>query len=96
MPKLHPPVSIEKHFRPISLTPIVAKVFESIVVKWVDDSLLSEIDDKQFGGITGTSTTDALVEMANMWYEATDKFDVFVRVILLDFSKAFDLINHII
>ena len=29
-----------------------------------------------------------------MWYEATDKLDVFVRVILLDFSKAFDLINH--
>ena len=69
-------------------------MFESIVVKWVDDSLLSEIDDKQFGGITGTSTIDALVEMANMWYEATDKLDVFVRVILLDFSKAFDLINH--
>ena len=96
MPKVHPPVSIEKDFRPISLTPIAAKVFESIVVKWVDDSLLSEIDDKQFGGITGTSTIDALVEMANMWYEATDKLDVFVRVILLDFSKAFDLINHII
>ena len=69
-------------------------MFESIVVKWVDDSLLSEIDDKQFGGITGTSTTDALVEMANMRYEATDKLDVLVRVILLDFSKAFDLINH--
>ena len=68
VPKVHPPVSIEKDFRPISLTPIAAKVFESIVVKWVDDSLLSEIDDKQFGGITGTSTTDALMEMANMWY----------------------------
>ena len=94
VPKVHPAVSIEKDFRPISLTPIAAKVFESIVVKWVDDSLLSEIDDKQFGGITGTSTTDALVEMANMWYEATDKLDVLVKIILLDFSKAFDLINH--
>ena len=95
VPKVHPPVSIEKDFIPVSLTPIAANVFESIVVKWVDDSLLSEIDDKQFGGITGTSTTDALVEMANMWYEATDKLDVFVRVIVLDFSKAFDLIkNH--
>ena len=62
VPKVRPPVSIEKDFRPISLTPIAAKVFELIVVKWVDDSLLSEIDDKQFGGITGTSTTDALVK----------------------------------
>ena len=89
-----PPVSTELDFRPISQTSIATKVFESIVVKWVDDSLLSEIDEKQFGGKTGTSTTDALVEMANMWYAATDKLDVFVRVILLDFSKAFDLINH--
>ena len=28
------------------------------------------------------------------WYEATDKLNTYVRVVLLDFSKAFDLINH--
>ena len=53
-----------------------------------------KIDNKQFGGISGTSTTDVLLEMVNKWYEATDKFDSYVRVVMLDFSKAFDLINH--
>ncbi len=35
-----------------------------------------------------------LVEMINRWSEATDKLDHYVRVELLVFSKAFDLINH--
>ena len=53
-----------------------------------------KIDNKQFGGISGTSTTDVLLEMVNKWYEATDNLDSYVRVVMLDFSKAFDLINH--
>ena len=36
LPKTSPTVSIEKDIRPISLTPIAAKVFESIIMKWVD------------------------------------------------------------
>ena len=32
--------------------------------------------------------------MIHRWSEATDKLDHYVRVALLDFSKAFDLINH--
>ena len=94
LPKTSPPVSIEKDIRPISLTPIAAKVFESIIMKWVDETIEGEIDAKQFGGISGTSTTDVLVELVHMWYKATDKLNSYVRVVMLDFSKAFDLINH--
>ena len=94
LPKRNPPVSIEKDIRPISLTPIAAKVFESIVMKWIDEKMDGKIDNKQFGGISGTSTTDVLLEMVNKWYEATDNLDSYVRVVMLDFSKAFDLINH--
>ena len=32
--------------------------------------------------------------MTHKWYEATDKPNTYVRIVLLDFSKAFDLINH--
>ena len=94
LPKTSPPVSIEKDIRPISLTPIATKVFESIIMKWVDETIEGEIDAKQFGGISGTSTTDVLVELVHMWYKATDKLNSYVRVVMLDFSKAFDLINH--
>ena len=34
-------------------------------MKWVDHILEAKIDDKQFGGGVGTSTTDALVEIRN-------------------------------
>ena len=94
LPKTSPPVSIEKDIRPISLTPIAAKVFESIIMKWVDETIEGEIDAKQFGGISGTSTTDVLVDLVQMWYKATDKLNSYVRVVMLDFSKAFDVINH--
>ena len=41
-----------------------------------------------------TSTTDALVEMIHHCCEATDRYGTYVRIVLLDFAKAFDLINH--
>ena len=59
-------------------------------MKWVDHVLEDKIDDQQFGGGMGTSTTDALVEMIRHWCEATDRCEN----VLLDFAKAFDLINH--
>ena len=91
---ISPPVSIVKDIRPTSLTPIAAKVFESIIMKWVDETFEGEIDAKQFGGISGTYTTDVLVELVYIWYKATDKLNSYVRVVMLDFSKAFDFINH--
>ena len=84
VPKVNPPNTIEKDIRPISLTPIASKTLE----------FAKNIKRNQFGGMGGASTTDALVEMIHRWSEATDKLDHYVRVALLDFSKAFDLINH--
>ncbi len=63
-------------------------------MKYVDDIVCDAMDSKQFGGIAGTSTTDALVEMTHIWYEATDKLNKYVLVVMLDFSKSFDLITH--
>ena len=69
--KKHPPYTVENDIRPISLTTILAKVLESLVLKRVDMCVKHQIDDRQFGGMAGTCTTDALVEMLYMWYEAT-------------------------
>ena len=60
----------------------------------VNEKIEEHINCNQFGGMGGASTTDALVEMIHRWSEATDKLDHYVRVALLDFSKAFDLTNH--
>ena len=58
------------------------------------ETIEGEIDAKKFGSISRTSTTDVLVELVHVWYKATDKLNSYVRVVMLDFSKAFDLINH--
>jgi len=43
---------------------LAAKVFEyNIIMKWVDEATGGLIEAKQFGGSSGTSTADVLVEM---------------------------------
>ena len=66
LPKINPPMLIEKDIIPISLTPIVTKVLESIIMKLVDDIIDRELDSKQFCGICRTSTTDVLVEIIHI------------------------------
>jgi len=44
-------VSTEKDIRPISITPIAATLFESIIMKCVDEAIEGKIDAKQFYGI---------------------------------------------
>ena len=60
----------------------------------VNENIGENINCSQIGGMEGASTKDALVETIYRWSEATDKLDHYVRVALLDFSKAFDHINH--
>ena len=60
----------------------------------MNETITENINRNQLGGMGGASTTDALVEMIHSWSETTDKLDHYVKVALLDFGKAFDLINH--
>lgn len=86
---------VNKHLRPISLTPIISKIAEDFVVEnFVAPKILSIINPVQFGVIPGSSATLALIGMLHKWTEATDSTGAAVRVMLLDFRKAFDLIDH--
>jgi hypothetical protein len=93
IPKSTPDYDINKHLKPISLTPILSKLAKEFVVdRNVKPALLAKVDPRQFG--TGSSTTEALVSMIHTWTNATDGNGATVRVILFDFKKAFDLIDH--
>ena len=35
-------------------------------MEWVDDTIMSNVDPKQFGGLGGTSTTDAISGMKQL------------------------------
>ena len=56
--------------------------------------MLQGIDPRQFGTIPKSSTTHALVNMTHNWLANTDGNGSTARVVLLDFRKAFDLIDH--
>ncbi|PFX17895.1 Retrovirus-related Pol polyprotein from type-1 retrotransposable element R1 2 [Stylophora pistillata] len=56
--------------------------------------VLQSIDPRQFGSIPKLSTTHALVNMTHNWLVNTDGNCATARVVLLDFRKAFDLIDH--
>ena len=86
---------VNKHLRPISLTPVIYKIAEDFVVeKLVAPKMLSIINPVQFGVVPRSSATLALISMLHKWIVATDGTEGAVRVMLLDFQKAFDLIDH--
>ena len=93
--KAKPVTDVSKHLRPISLTPALSKVAEDfIVVTYISPAILSIIDPDQFGAVPGSSTTHTLISMIHNWAEATDATGAAVRIMLLDYRKAFDLIDH--
>ena len=95
VPKQKPIKDINKHLRPISLTPIISKVAEEFVVEsCVKPAVLKRIDSNQFGTIPNSSTTQALISMLHTWNKHTDGNSSTVRVVMFDFKKAFDLIDH--
>ena len=52
------------------------------------------MDTNQFGFIQDSCTTFALISMLHHWFEATDGTGANVRAALLDYKKAFDLVDR--
>ena len=65
-----------------------------MVDRYVKPAMLAKVDPWQFGTVPDSSTTEALVSMIHAWNNATDGNRATVRVVLFDFKKAFDLIDH--
>ena len=58
------------------------------------DTARDIIDDQKFSSLHGSSTIHALVELVHLWQKALDVPGRRVRGLLLDFSKAFDRVDH--
>ena len=64
LPKLSPITDINKHLRPISLTPILSKLAEDYVVEgYVKPAVMKKIDPNQYGTVSNYSTVHALLSM---------------------------------
>ena len=83
-------------FRPISLLPILSKVLEKTVAQyWIRPSM-SSISDNQFAYVPlpGRGTTSALSLLNHHILKFLDNRSGAVRVLSVDFSKAFDSLPH--
>ena len=95
VPKQTPVNDVNKHLRPISLTPVLSKLTEDFVVdRYFKPAVLAKVDPRQFGTVPGSNTSEALVSIIHTWNSATDGNRATVRVLLFEFKKAFDLIDH--
>ena len=83
------------NFRPISILPVLSKLFE----KHAFESLMNYLEkykllyNTQSGFRPNHSCETALIHMVEKWLKALDKGEL-VGVLLVDFRKAFDLVDH--
>ena len=83
-------LTINQHLRPISLTPLLSKVAEEfVVIKHLKPAILKVV-------IPGSSTNQALIKMIHKWSETTDGARASVRIVLVDYQKALDYVDHTI
>ena len=82
-------------YRPISIIPVVAKVFERIIYNQIYDYLTKNglLSDQQSGFRSLHSTVTALLEVTNDWAYNIDKGTV-NAVVFWDLKKAFDTVDH--
>ena len=94
VPKSGTSESLDK-FRPISLLPVVAKVFERLVNRQLFSHLqkYNILHPTQSGFRPWYTTQDVLVGLVDSWRKALDA-DLLVRAIMMDLSKAFDCVDH--
>ena len=87
--------SVAENYRPISLTSLVCKLMETLLKTEMLSHLESNnlLSPKQFGFLSGRSTTTQLLNYLNKCLEKTVHGQV-VDCIYLDFAKAFDTVPH--
>ena len=82
-----------ENYLPISLLPIVSKVFKRCVLNGIKDQLYQAISPKQHGFYTGISRVTNLLEALDHISSLLNSGSQ-VDTIYLDMSKAFDKVSH--
>ena len=85
--------TLAKNYRPVSLVPIVSKIFERNMYNEIIEFIEKYLSPYLFGFRKGHSTEQCLVVMLEAWKKALDDKGV-SGAILAALSKAFDCLNH--
>ena len=83
----------KKNYRPVSLTPVVSKVFERNMFNEINQYIDKFLSPFLFGYRKGRSTEQYLVTMIEFWRKALDNRSS-AGAVLTDLSKAFVCLNH--
>ena len=95
IPKCQNKLENEDSLRVISLTNNFSKILERIIMKRLLEHIGDKIDMRQFGGVKNTSTTHYLIEFLSFILFNLDNSEAHaVLSTMIDFSKAFNRIDH--
>ena len=83
------------NYRPISLLPAISKIFEKTmhcrIVNFMEAN--NSLYEMQYGFRKGRSCEHALLKAQNLILESLNKKEI-ALLLLIDFSKAFDMVDH--
>ena len=85
--------NLAKNYRPVSVLPTLSNVFEKIMQKQVLNYVNTFLSPDLCGYRKGFSTQYALLPLLEKWKKTIDNKG-FAGGVLMDFSKAFDTLNH--
>ena len=83
------------NYRPVSLTSVICKTMEKLIRDYIVEHMKSNrlFSNKQYGFISGRSTSLQLLTVLDKWSAALDGGQS-VDCIYMDFQKAFDKVPH--
>ena len=83
------------NYRPVSLTSVICKTMEKLVRETIVKHMSANklFSNKQFGFISGRSTTLQLLKVMDEWTKILDKGGK-IDSVYMDFMKAFDKVPH--
>jgi len=89
------PTTAVSTYRPISVMCVPCKILERVVVSKINNHLIENniLCSKQHGFVRGHSTCTNLLESLNDWTLNAQE-NCYTAVIYVDFSKAFDVVQH--
>ena len=82
-----------KNFRPVSILPVVSKIFEKIMQRQMGSFVEGHLSKYLCGYRKGFNTQYALALMIEKWKLALDN-SKYAGAVFMDLSKAFDTLNH--
>ena len=89
------PRKLLDNYRPISVLPVISKIFEKILYEQLYECLVTGnlLSKNQFGFKRFHSTASALLDSTNEWFINMD-CGLLNFVAFLDLKKAFDTVDH--